>query len=215
MKISFKLFGRLCGLLTYCAKLPKEWTAGMTNRVGDTQFHVLFMDYDLIREDLLINELLNLQEIFELGNFYLFRTRLAGYRDLLIEDGENVQVEKDAIPVGGYHAICLDEFFAREVIGILRSSHCDYAFITAPSYNPEKDWVLRAWEKGNREKPEYMATLESPYEGKNGRLQSLLHARYIDSVYGLEIEKNLKNSDGIEEGNILQFYDTAKRVKRR
>ena len=76
MKLSFNLGDYRYILSTKRFKRPKGWTFGLTSVVPYTNLHILLMDYDIIREDFLMGELIHLQEAFELGNFYIFRTRL-------------------------------------------------------------------------------------------------------------------------------------------
>ena len=208
MKFSFSLFGRRYILSALSIKKPNTWTTGLTSRVPGTTFHVLLMDYDIIRKDYLFEELAFLQETFNLGDFYVFQTRLEEEKGKPFGfEGEEVE----GVDIGGYHAICLDTRTTRESIMILKCTNCDYSFVNAPSYNPEKHWVLRVAKKGERDAPKYIETLSSPYEGKNGRLQSTFHARLLDDLYDLGIEERLVNPDGNEIG-VIDHYNTAKRV---
>jgi hypothetical protein len=205
VKTSFDLFGQSYIFYLQKLKKPHEWTCGITSRIVGTNLHILLMDYDIIREDYLMDELEYLQDIFRLGNFYVFRTRLDKESSEYKLDG--VKVKKYSI--GGYHCICLDVDTLRNNLLVLRSSSSDYAFINAPSYNPEKHWVLRMVEKGKRGAPEYIGVVESEYEGE--KPQSLFHARILDDMFDLKIEQTLKNPLGNEDG-ILDYYNTAKRV---
>lgn len=179
---------------------PATWTWGMESRVPGTNLHVLFIDYDTIREDVLENEVRFLQQEFELGNFYLFQTEDKGVR----EDGE---------PWGNYHAICLDMFTLRDRYQILLTTSTEWAFKNAPKIYPEKAWVLRYAEKGERKKPDFLKVIESPFEGKNDFFQSSPHAKFIDAWYETDIDRTLVNPKG--SGTIrLNYYNTGSKVKK-
>lgn len=197
MKFSFSLFGRKFIFAAQAPRKPYYWTCGLTSRIPGTSFHIHLLDYDVIRQDFLENELIFLQESFGLGDIYLFKTRDKG-----VFDGS---------PVGGYHAVCLDSDVVFNVLKVLRSSSCDYAFKNAPRRNPERSWVLRIADKGEgRPEPEYLTVIES--ESSITRLQSTFHARLLDDWYGLDTESRLVNPDGNVDGYI-HHYDTAKRVE--
>ena len=197
MKLSFNLFGHRYIYSAQRIRKPFHWTYGITSRIPGTSMHIHLLDYDIIREDNFEEELIFLQEAFKLGDIHLFRTRDMGIYD--------------ESPVGGYHAVCLDVDTTFNVIKVLRSSNCDYAFKNAPIRNPLRTWVLRIADKGKeRPPPEFLRTLKS--EAEISRMQSTFHARLLDDWYGLDIESQLVNPDGNEWGYI-HHYDTAKRVK--
>ena len=126
-------------------KTLKIRTAGIESRVKGTPFHCIFLDYDNITlETLIEDELKPLQEIFKLGNFYVFQT------------GDT-----------NYHCICKDVRTARGVYEIISSCNCDQAFKRAILINEYRSWVLRFDEKGNRPPPKYVCKVESRYEGLN------------------------------------------------
>ena len=206
MKLSFNLFSKAYMFSFHRIDRPRTVTGGLASRIAGTNMHILLMDYDIIRESYLLNELEFLQEVFKLGDIYVFRSRVEKVTDAQTLDG--IELEGDVI--GGYHAICLDVNIMRYILMVLRSSHCDYAFVNAPSYNPEKHWVLRTEEKGEREAPEYVGVVESDFY--DNKLQSTFHARLLDDLYDLDIEKTLINPDGNEYG-VIDYYVTAKRVK--
>jgi len=107
----------------------------------------------------------------------------------------------------GRHAVCIDALRPRDQKEIVDFSSCDLMFKKAPRINEYRCWVLRYAKKGNRDEPEYLYTVESPYEGKN--LQSLGHAKYL-LKFGIEID--LKNPYGTEEIEV-QDYNTGKRTE--
>lgn len=159
-------------------------TEGVSSRIPNTSLHVLFLDYDNIVDERLIEELRFLQEEFEIGNFYVLETRNEGR-----------------------HAVCVDALRFRDVLDIVWFSSSDLMFKKAPRINEYRCWVLRYAKKGNRDEPKYLYTVEFPYEGKN--LQSLGHAKYL-LKFGVKID--LKNPYGTEEIE-TQEYNTGKRTE--
>ena len=165
-------------------KLEIRVEGGVSSRIPGTPLHITFLDFDNIDDERLKEELVFLQNEFELGNFYVLQTR---------NDGR--------------HAVCIDALRFKDILEIVRFSSCDLMFKKAPRINEFRCWILRYAKKGNRDAPKYLYTVESPYEGKN--LQSRGHAKYL-LKFGLEID--LKNPIGTEEIEI-QDYNTGKRIK--
>jgi hypothetical protein len=145
-------------------------TEGIESRVKRTPFHCIFLDYDNITfETLIEDELKPLQEWFDIGNFYVFQTG-----DL------------------SYHCICIDALTAKETHTIVNASGCDQAFKKAVLINEHRNWVLRFTEKGYKLPPKYICKVESGYEGMNP--QSVGHAIYLKK-FGIEIELKLPVGD--------------------
>jgi len=159
-------------------------TSGVSSRVPNTSLHVIFLDYDNIVDERLVEELRFLQEEFELGNFYVFETRNKGR-----------------------HSVCIDALRFKDVLEIVRFTSCDLMFKKAPRINEYRCWVLRYAKKGKRDAPKYLYTVESPHEGRN--LQSLGHATYLLN-FGVKIK--VKNPIGTQEIE-KQDYSTRKRSK--
>jgi hypothetical protein len=165
-------------------KMLEVRTRGMSPRVPKTSLHVTFLDYDNVMDERLIEELRFLQEEFEIGDFYVFETRNSGR-----------------------HAVCIDALRFKDVKEIVDFTSCDLMFKKASRINEYRCWVLRFTKTGNREPPEYLYTVESPYAGKN--LQSLGHAKYL-SRFGLRIDLNKPYGEELIE---IQDYNTRKRTK--
>jgi len=189
MKLSGKLnlFGRTTFFSFGTVPTPKERTGGKSSRIPNTIYHILPFDYDDIDEQALEIELKALIKEFELGSMHIFR----------MPDRENA-----------FHVVCLDYFLLHEVKVITMSSSCDIAFVLAPRMDRFRNWVLRDFEKGDRERPVFHKTINSPHEGK--RKQSQAHATYLNMLYGCEIE--LTNSDG-NDAILIEQYLTANRTK--
>lgn len=88
---------------------------------------------------------------------------------------------------------------------IIDFSSCDAMFKKAPSINEYRTWVLRFGNKGKREPPHYLRTIESPYEGKN--LQSCAHAKYLLN-FGVKVE--LKRPFGGELLEVQEYNTTGR-----
>jgi hypothetical protein len=160
-------------------------TSGVSSRIPNSVLHLVFLDFDNVTDQRLKEELVFLQYEFELGNFYVLKTR------------EN-----------GRHVICLDALRFKDVKEIVDFSSCDMMFKRAPRINEYRCWVLRYAKKGNRDEPKYLYTIESPYEGKN--FQSVGHAKYL-LKFGVKID--LKNPYGTEDIE-TQDYNTGKRTEK-
>jgi len=73
--------------------------------------------------------------------------------------------------------------------------------------NEYRTWILRGWEKGERDRPKYLRAVESPYNGE--RLQSQAHAIFLQAFYGVRVR--LVNPDGNSEIEI-HGYNTSSKV---
>lgn len=124
-------------LKLYKLKKGKVWVEGTTNRCADGRY-VLYIDYDRMEQEWVVEELLHLQNVFDLGDIHLFKS----------SESKN-----------GYHAVSFAKLTAYEFIQVLQNSSCDEAFKNVPRFSSTRNWVLRAWNKGNTEKPKYVGTL--------------------------------------------------------
>jgi hypothetical protein len=186
MRISRKwsLFGRHYLFLLQSVKTPNTPTKGMSARVPHSIAFTVFLDYDNIEDESLDDELVALQEVHRLGDFHVFQT------------SEH-----------GRHAVCIDEIAPRDAYAIVISSRCDWMFKRGIRINEYRTWILRNWEKGERERPKFLRTIESPYNGE--RLQSQGHAMFLRAFCGANVR--LVNADGNEEIEI-QDYNTSSKV---
>jgi hypothetical protein len=165
-------------------KIPKTPTKGMSARIPHTTNFVPFLDYDNVIDERLDDELVYLQELHQLGDFHIFKTNEFGR-----------------------HVICIDELLLREALDVVSNSTCDYQFKRGIRINEYRTWILRGWEKGERERPKFLRTIESPYNGE--RLQSQAHAMFLQAFYGVKVR--LVNPDGNDEIEI-QNYNTSSKV---
>ena len=104
-------------------KRTNENVVGYTNRCQDGSY-VIFLDYDNIEYEWLINEINYLQEMYRLGDFYIFSS------------SENC-----------FHVVCLDKVPLEYYLKILRSSSVDPNYINVPLYSGRKIWTLRVTDK--------------------------------------------------------------------
>jgi len=184
IKLQFSILNRYCLLQFQSMKVPKTPTKGMSARILHTTSFVIFLDYDNVTDERLDDELTYLQELHLLGDFYVFKTNEFGR-----------------------HAICIDILPLREALAIVYNSNCDRLFKRGIRINEYRTWILRGWEKGERERPRFLRTLESPYNGE--RLQSQAHASFLKTFYGVSVR--LVNPDGNDEIEI-QGYNTSSKV---
>jgi hypothetical protein len=165
-------------------RIPIEATAGMSARVKYTTEFVTLLDYDNVKDSRLVEELLYLQELHRLGDFYVFATNEFGR-----------------------HVICVDRLILREELEVVNTSTCDAVFKRGIRINEYRTWILRVIGKGDRPKPRYLYSVESPYNGQH--LQSQAHAEFLQRYYGAPVR--LVKPDGNHELEI-QGYKTASKT---
>jgi hypothetical protein len=165
-------------------RIPIEATAGISARIKYTTEFITMLDYDNVKDDRLAEELLYLQELYTLGDFHVFATNEFGR-----------------------HVICIDRLMLREELEVVNSSTCDAVFKRGIRVNEYRTWILRVIGKGDRPKPHYMYSVESPYNGQ--RLQSQAHAEFLQRYYGAPVR--LVNPDGNHELEI-QGYKTSNKT---
>ena len=148
------------GLRTSIRKDKQQKTIGYTNRCEDGKY-IIFLDYDNLEYQWVINELRRLQSDYMLGDFYIFQS------------GEN-----------NYHAVCFDKVVMQELLVILKNSSVDQNYIDVPAKWGKKIWTLRLTDK--KDIPiEYMRRVDSEHTGF--RWQSKAHATIIENLFGMKI----------------------------
>ena len=182
-----RIFGKMLLLHFQSMDIPKAATAGISARICHTTEFAIFLDYDNITDERLRDELLYLQELHELGDFHV------------ISSSEY-----------GRHVICVDRLFLKKALDVIHTSTCDSVFKRGIRINEHRTWILRGLEKGNRNRPKYLYSVESPYNGQH--LQSQAHALFLQHYYGAKVR--LTNPDG---NHILevQGYKTSNRIDMR
>jgi len=186
MKITqqFRVFRWMLLFLFQSMKVPKEAAAGLSARIPHTTEFVIFLDYDNITDERLSDELVYLQELYGLGDFHVFATNEFGR-----------------------HVICIDRLLLKDALAVVYTSTCDAIFKKGIRYNEYRTWILRVTEKGDRPKPKYLYTVQSPYNGQ--QLQSQGHAKFLQQYYGADVK--LVNPDGNNELE-TQGYKTASKT---
>lgn len=180
-----RMFGKMFLFHFQSMNIPKEATAGICARIPYTTHYAIFLDYDNICDEVLKEDTLTyLQERHRLGDFHVFASNEFGR-----------------------HVICVDSVPLRKAVRIVSDSGCDPLFAKGISINEYRTWVLRALEKGDRDKPKYLYPVLSPYNGE--RLQSQAHAHFLELHYGVKVR--LVNPDGNEIIE-MQGYKTASKV---
>ena len=182
---TFRIFDKMFLVHIQTMTIPKAGTVGMSARVPYTVEYVLFLDYDNMKDERVVEELVVLQENYKLGDFHVSATNEFGR-----------------------HAVCIDRMLLVEALEVVYASSCDYLFKRGIRINEFRTWVLRCFEKGERDRPKYLYTVESPYNGE--RLQSQAHGLFLKRHYGVPIR--LTNPDG---NYLLTFqdYKTSSKVK--
>lgn len=162
-------------------KLGNIWTSGTMNRCSDNTY-CIYLDYDHIELVDAKNEIKHFQEVLDLGDFHFF------------ESSKN-----------RYHVICLTKLTAREFVELMINSSCDEAFKNVPRFYSTRNWVLRAWSKGEqKDKPKYLYTIKR----KTSRKESFAHYDFLKKIYPKI--NNIQNSDGLTKISIIS-YATAER----
>jgi hypothetical protein len=179
-----RILGKMFLLHFQSMDIPKAPTAGISARVSHTTEFVPFLDYDNMVDPRLVDELLYLQELHTLGDFHVLSS--SEYNR---------------------HAICLDRLFLRQALRVVYDSTCDATFARGVRINEYRTWILRGLEKGNRDRPKYLYTVESPYNGQ--RLQSQAHALFLQHYYGAKVRLTKPDGNTILE---TQGYKTGKKI---
>ena len=179
-----RIFNMLLLLKFQSMRIPIEATAGISARIKYTTEFIILLDYDNIKDNRLVEELLYLQELYGLGDFYVFETNEFGR-----------------------HVICIDRLRLKQALNVVNNSTCDAVFKRGIRINEYRTWILRGLGKGDRPKPRYLYSVESPYNGQ--RLQSQAHAEFLQRYYGAPVR--IVNPDGNHELE-TQGYKTSNKV---
>jgi len=181
MRLKFNLGGWNVGLSLSAWKAPNTWTKGVFNRCRDGKY-IPFWDYDFLELEDVVCEVKHLQEVFNLGNLYVFRS-----------GGK------------GFHVVGFDKLFAHEFMELLMSSGCDEAFKNVPRFASYRNWVLRNFSKGSVPMPEYVGTLRQVPVRK----LSNAHYLYFKELYGDRIEKQI-NLDDSKDVSVIKYKTHVK-----
>jgi len=123
----------------------------IANKMGHR--YVIFLDYDIEEKTIVYEDVSGLQEHYQLGNAYIFKT------------------------AKGYHVIFIDVVGYGELCEILDASTCDEHYKYVSRKNNNRTWVLRITDKKKGNKVEFLEILWSP----QCRQISYPHSRYLIS----------------------------------
>lgn len=165
-------------------KLGNIWTTGTMNRCSCGNYCV-YLDFDFMEESYIKDEIKHLQDVYDLGDIALFESSPKRF-----------------------HIIGFSKLTAKEFVELMMNSSCDEAFKNVPRFYSTRNWVLRAFKKGEgKEKPKYLYTLKH----KTNRKESYAHHKLLKEIYP-EMECELQNSDGLKDTKIISYL-TAERKK--
>lgn len=157
-KLNFTVFGQRVNLAMKISKERSEWIAGIGNRCADGNY-VIFLDYDNVPYDYIIEELKTLSEKYCLGNGYIFKTG------------------------NGFHVVFLEKFCLGNLLDIMNHTACDKSYIDVPLMYGRKVWVLRQTQKGGKDIL-YFAKFHSKFDGG---IKSRAHAKFLKKRYNIKI----------------------------
>lgn len=184
INLTTRIFGKMFLLHFQSMNIPKAPTAGISARIPHTTEFVTFLDFDNVNDERLTDELVYLQELHKLGDFHVFYSNEFGR-----------------------HAICVDRLFLKEALEVIYTSTCDMTFARGARINEYRTWILRGLGKGNRDRPKYLYTVESPYNRKH--LQSQAHALFLQRYYGAKVRLSKPDGNNILE---VQGYKTSNKI---
>lgn len=154
---------------------------GWTNRCKDGKY-ILFMDYDDMEFDELVEESRRLQEDFSLGDFFLISLGRPG----------------------SYHVVCCSKMPIPMLVSILNESSADQAFRNAPRYFQRNRWILRLGKKGERTLPK----LETILRHYSELPESIAHRRFLAKYFDTGEEFHDPEDNQIE----FVSYETGNRT---
>lgn len=181
------------GKLYFSFNLSVLWkgnsvTTGWMNRTGDGQM-VLFLDYDLMELDWVLQDVDNLAHSFKLSHFFIYQSSRKGF-----------------------HAVCLDKLSPSKFVEVMRASNCDPVFKQIPSFTSYRSWVLRVDEKGSKDRPRFVKFLKYPYKPDS---ISTAHMKFIHLMGPSARHKLGRQLCRLEDGNKhldVITYRTGSRV---
>lgn len=153
IKFRFQAFNRIF-VTAFDWKKQEQQIFGWTNKVMGIGY-IVTLDYDNIELFWIEEELKELQELFHLSNFYIFKTNK------------------------GYHAICFDKVPLMYYVNIIKNSSIDPNYAQVPLKYGKRLWTLR-YSKKDGISPEYIKTIQSE---KCKWEKSKAHIDYIEYRY--------------------------------
>lgn len=161
MKLNFELFGREYGLMALTRNKTKQPVAGVTNRTKDG-YYVLFLDYDGMPLDWVMDELAAIGDEYRLGDVMVFKSS-----------------------ADHYHVVGFDKLTRDEYQSILNRSSCDPQYKKVPFTWGRRVATLRATPKNGRD-IEYVTRGEAPLLSNTLREKSSAHRTFFEGRYGIK-----------------------------
>lgn len=161
MKFSIRLLNIRFNFSFYI--VPKTITYGVFNRIKNTPYRVLFIDYDSTPLEWVIEECRFLIRKFKLGDF------------IILESSKN-----------SYHVLCFDVLSAKEETLILNDCSCDEMFKFSGNFD-HRSKVLRISSKGKTYKPVFKYIIKSQFEGQHKK--SLGHIMLYKDLFNIPFSK--------------------------
>lgn len=121
MKFGIEIFNKIISVSFNIKRIRGE-AVGYTNRCS-SGYYIVSLDYDYMNESWITGELNELQRLFGLSNFYIFKTNK------------------------GCHAVCFDKVPLKTFVTIMKNSSVDPEFIETPLKTGYKMWNLRLTKK--------------------------------------------------------------------
>ena len=171
----FHIGGHEFALQVSHRKRRVHYVEGYCNCTEDNKY-VVFLDYDNVPLNRIIQEIERLQEDFTLGTFYVFAS------------------SKDS-----YHAVCLDKVTYAMLMTIFKNATIDQSYINVPNRWGQKVWTLRLTPKD--ESVVHMLTIPK----RSIREQSTAHAQIIENLFGLKIMKFLEQPDNKDKVVLARY----------
>ena len=143
-----------------------SWKTGITNRCKNGEF-VLFLDYDEVPLEWVLDELKWLQSEEYLGDIHIFKT------------------------AKGYHAVNTEKRSFTEILRLMNLTSADPHFINVPLKYGKKVWTLRTSDKKNKPKTSFVMTMKGSIPIK----QSSPHNWLLRNLYGIKISKKYEDGE--------------------
>ncbi len=141
------------------------WKTGITNRCKNGQY-VLFLDYDNVPLQWIIEELSYIQKTFRMGDLHIFKTSK------------------------GYHVVNTEKRSFNIIVDMMKSTSCDVNYINVPLRYGKRVWTLRVSDKKGKAKTRYIHTIK----GVNRRETSTPHNMLLKRLYGVKTSE--RRGDG-------------------
>jgi len=189
---------------THFQKIPYAKVGGICSRVVENSgeiFEVVFLDFDNVIRWIAESEGRFLVENFNLSPFYMWTT------------SEKID-EKSGEPYGNYHMISITKCHFRKIAEMQKHVHTiDPAYPIIPKIFKYKTWVLRASNKGKRNKPKFVKVV-GDIAKEYSQPCSNAHLQFIEGVYSDIPKIRYTNLDKHEIKDLfLTEYLTAANVE--